>query len=63
MAAAVIHAVDKNDAAETRYTESLTVPANSFSFFSLNSLAKKGNDACPVAWPNTAMGTANNRLA
>ena len=62
-AAAIIHAVARNDAAETRYTESFTVAANSFSFFSLNSRAKNGSDACPVACPSTAIGTASNLFA
>src|SRR6266436_7272041 len=58
-AAAIIQPVARNEAAATRYTESLTVAANSLRRFSLKSRAKKGRDACPVACPRTAIGTAN----
>ena len=53
----------KNDNAAIRYTEPFTVSPNSFMRFSPNSRAKNGSEACPVAWPSTAIGTAKSRFA
>ena len=59
----IINAETRNDSAVIRYTEPFTVSANSRVFFSPKSLAKNGKEACPTAWPRTAIGTANRRFA